>query len=98
MIQLNYEDHEDKVILTLTGHAGYAPKGEDILCGCISGMYQMLLVGLEMYSDEVEITDAGFILKDRTPETISLIATFLASMRILKRQYTENIEIKERYF
>lgn len=38
MINVNYEIKKGKAALSVSGHAGFAPKGQDIVCAAVSGL------------------------------------------------------------
>ena len=42
MIQVRVREHK----LTVSGHAGYAPKGQDIVCAAVSSLTLTLILGL----------------------------------------------------
>lgn len=49
---------------TVTGHAGYAPSGEDIVCAAVSVLTQTALLGLNDYlhsKPQWKIDDQGFL-------------------------------------
>ncbi len=42
MIKIHVREREDSSVITVQGHANYAPKGSDIVCSAISTLYQTL--------------------------------------------------------
>lgn len=40
MIKINVMEGESSCSIIVKGHAGYAPKGKDVLCAAISTLYQ----------------------------------------------------------
>lgn len=42
MIKVNVRQREDSCVITIQGHARFAPKGQDIVCSAISTLYQTL--------------------------------------------------------
>ena len=54
MIRASYRVEGDTHSLTVTGHAGYAEKGSDIVCAGASALVQALLGFVEEYPCEIE--------------------------------------------
>ena len=54
MIQVEYLREESLHRLTLTGHAGHARHGDDIVCAGVSATVYNLLGWLENHGDELE--------------------------------------------
>ena len=59
MIQVTYNEVNDTMILRAEGHAGYAPKGQDIVCAAVSVLMQTLA-----YSVDADNTGNTFELPD----------------------------------
>lgn len=45
MIQITKTRDQKKIILTFSGHAGYAEQGKDIVCSAVSALYYALISG-----------------------------------------------------
>lgn len=54
MIRAHYCKDCDSHSLTITGHAGYAEEGRDIVCAAVSATVYNLLGYLEYHGDEVD--------------------------------------------
>ena len=90
---------------TLSGHAGYAEAGEDIVCAAVSALAQSTLNGLQsvirvpvMY----DIDDQAALLEARlTPEADEaqvaqaqiLLKTLLEGLQAIERSYPRNVRI-----
>ena len=48
MIQITYNEVGDVMILRAEGHAGFAPKGQDIVCAAVSTLMQTLAYSLDV--------------------------------------------------
>jgi uncharacterized protein len=82
---------KDKLIgLLITGHAGYAPKGSDIVCAGISAIVQTAAIGCRNYDPKTEITSQNggfvFVCKDK-PITRAIIKTAILGLEQMKEQY-----------
>ena len=53
MIMVRYENDGVMCALSLDGHAGYAPSGDDIVCAGVSGITYALLGYLEGHREEL---------------------------------------------
>ncbi len=91
--------NEDEFGLIISGHAGFLKKGSDIICSAVSGMAQMIEVGLKMLSLSHEmVKDDGEIkinpLKNK--EIAFLIKSFYISCKKLETEYSKYIKTKEK--
>lgn len=90
----------------VSGHAGAAPYGEDIVCAAVSALAQTTLIGLEEHlglKPRVTLDDDGLL--DVTLPSIpdgrlkqgsaDLIETMLLGLESLARSYPESIEIEQ---
>jgi uncharacterized protein YsxB (DUF464 family) len=88
--------------ITIKGHAGYAPIGQDIVCAAVSALVQTFLVSVEeLTADEITAhrNEQGQI------ETIQyrklsegaqlLLASFFVGIRMIADSYPSNIELSE---
>ena len=93
MIVVTISDDEVK----LEGHAGYAPRGYDIVCEAVSILTQTLAVSL---SDEtITAIKPGFFSVDRTQATQNdeiLINAFINGLRLLAGYYKDHIQITKK--
>ena len=91
MIDIAYD--KDKAI-TITGHAGYAPKGQDIVCAAVSTAYHVLtaLPGIG-YCDKDDKCKAWAIIDDESVRTwINTIADVLKRIAL---SYPDHIRYVE---
>ena len=72
---------QDGFNITATGHAGYAPKGEDIVCSAVSAIIGTLARALEEGSELLE--DKTIKLKDGDSELDC----------VPKEEYTVNVQM-----
>lgn len=94
------ERYADRI--TINGHAGYAPHGQDIVCAAVSALVQTFLASVdELTHDEITArrNEQGQI------ETIQyrklsegaqlLMASFFVGIRMIADSYPSNIELTE---
>ncbi len=54
MTQIIYRTDEDSFVVKISGHAGYAEKGSDIVCASISSLAQTLALSIMDTTDKVD--------------------------------------------
>lgn len=89
MIQVIYNEVEDAMILRAEGHAGYAPKGQDIVCAAVSVLMQTLAcsVGTCMGND-----GKGFsVVCKKSNDNIAKFELVTDGLVLLQREYPENV-------
>lgn len=88
---------------TVEGHAGWAPRGKDIVCAGVSALTQAVLLGLEEYlalNPEVKVKE-GFLhcrlsgAEQKVPEAQAILATMELGLRAMAREYPRSIKIEE---
>lgn len=96
MIRVNYYPQEPRLLVS--GHAGYAPLGEDIVCAGISALY----CTLRMHEGVVEVQGryppmeerrcALCAEADRWQELKPLFDMIAMGMRDIAQRYPEHVE------
>lgn len=94
MISCRYTDRGAQSYLTITGHAGYAPRGYDIVCAGVSALYESLLHGLGKYEPGFIPADDGFTLLHPSGIGKAFIENFLDCVKDLETQYPDHIELE----
>ncbi len=91
MITAVYVKAPDVVGLSIQGHAGAAPRGQDIVCAAVSGIVESLRLYISRFP-ECSANDDGDVL------TLAAPATFLQSfdaasmgLMALSEQFPENV-------
>lgn len=98
MIEVSCTCTDRGMAVSVTGHAGYAESGNDIVCAAVSGMAQMMeygIAGLLGFSDKIRKAK-GELLIDTVDgkEAVVLIKSFYDCCTILEQQYPEHIKTK----
>lgn len=86
MIRAVYE--REGPVLTLSGHALHAPKGEDIVCAAASILAYTLIEG---GAEAEELADGSLRLSGEDRDAFRLIA---GGFRLLAYNYPENIRFE----
>lgn len=91
------ESRRPQIFCSITGHAYYAPKGQDIVCAGVSALYQSLELGLSNYEPEFQDASGGgceaFYVFNPSEIGNAFVDNFVESMKLLESQYPECIEI-----
>lgn len=94
MIEVNVR--EDGI--TVTGHAGYAPPGQDIVCAGISTLTQSLIKSVEnLTADRIEYEispgKVDIIYGDLSEKASTLVDSFFIGICMIADEYPEYIRI-----
>ncbi len=89
----------DMAGITVEGHAGYAPKGYDIVCAAISVLFQSLGESIkELTEDDIHVKKAdGYMridYKDLSEQGKLLIDSFFIGINGVAEAYPEYLIIK----
>ena len=109
MIKVTFYTHNEKYVkLVSKGHAGFAERGEDIVCSAISSITQSLALGilkvLNLYA-EYKIDEESGYLELRLPEIKDeivlgqaqvLFKTCHEALNDFQIGYPSNIKVEER--
>lgn len=85
--------------ITVTGHAGYAPPGEDVVCAGISVLTQNLIKSIEDLTEDkieydIEPGRSRMIYKNLSEKSKTLVDSFFIGICGLAEAYPENVTIK----
>lgn len=98
MIRAVFE--KEGTAFTLSGHAGYADAGADIVCAAVSAMANLVCNAAEAFGAQAEIhaeEEGGrlsYRLTNRCKEAERLLAVFREELRQLESQYPENVRLQ----
>ncbi|WP_338824958.1 hypothetical protein MHOCP_05220 [Moorella humiferrea] len=94
--------------LTVTGHAGFRPKGEDIVCAAVSALAQTAVLSLrEQLEEEPVVTLREGFLECRLAQGLSpagrkkaqiILKTIAAGLRAIAEDYGDYVAIEYRRF
>lgn len=87
--------------ITITGHAGYAPIGKDIVCASVSILVQNLVNSIcELTEEQIEYEhDGGFvrIIHRNLSEGASLLVdSFLLGVETIAENYPQYVRVVEK--
>jgi len=105
-----FRRRSDRAIVgfSASGHAGYAPHGEDIVCAAISALTTVIVLGLEerlQLSPEVNMDEEGGLLECRLDldaldermrlRSQDLLETLSLGLAEIQKEYPEFLKVKE---
>ena len=99
MIRATFE--HDFSGFSLSGHAGYAEAGEDIVCAAVSAMTKLTVNGAEALGAAGEVSaDSGeayvsYRLRKPCAEAAKLLSAFYEELRQLQDQYPEFVRVQK---
>lgn len=101
MIIARFKEQNNKYYLSVTGHAGYADKGQDIICAYTSGIViaavnEMQEYGAEITDDEIISTSFIAVQTSQSPIDFHLFRLFkmlLDNLQQIEQQYPDNIKV-----
>ena len=97
MIKVVYNDNFKN--LKITGHAGYADKGKDIVCASASSIILSSINLAIEFNKDVKYTDdlnKIEIINNTNDENVTKVfSNMIVSLEELERQYPDNIKISK---
>ena len=86
--------------ITIKGHAGYAPSGEDIVCAGVSTLAQTLIASIEALTEDAiqyDIQPGWLELKfgKLSASAKLLIASFFVGIEMIADNYPDNVTLTE---
>lgn len=93
MITIIYDEKEHDMILQASGHAGYAPKGQDIVCAAVSCLMQTLAYSVDG-GTATRDPDGDNVLRVQAAQSFDTLAKFelvTDGLMLLAQQYPENV-------
>ena len=80
--------------LTVEGHAGYAPKGQDIVCAAVSALVYALIGTLEETENVAEVVLRPGYATVETKEKTAAFDLVRCGLTQLAEKYPEFIQVK----
>ena len=101
MIEVNYTQSGCEGCIKITGHAGYAEPGKDIVCAAVSTLAQTLAVSLGKLTPDSVVYDLEPGHMEIYHGTLSdrgkyLIKSFFIGVKMVAEQYPDYVKVEER--
>lgn len=89
-----YEDH-DEISLEIKGHAGFAKKGEDLVCAAVSTLGQTLVIYLNIDNDKFDysIRDGYLWCYAKGSNAKTALHVIMAGLHTLAENYPDHVSI-----
>ena len=86
--------------ITITGHANYAPIGQDIVCSAVSTLTQVFIASVEKFTTDNLKCDIGagnavIRYKNLTKDARLLLGSFLFGLKLIAKNYPNNVKLTE---
>lgn len=95
MITIIYDEKGKDMSLQASGHAGYAPKGQNIVCAAVSTLMQSLAYSVD--SGTVTCDPGGDnilrVQANRSLDTLAKFELVIDGLYLLAQQYPENVQL-----
>lgn len=87
--------------ITIDGHAGYAPTGQDIVCAGVSTLAQTLIEAIErLTEDEISyVISPGTVdieYRNLSAGAQLLVDSFFIGVQMIANEYPANVRIEDR--
>lgn len=84
--------------ITLTGHAGYASSGHDIVCSAVSCLFQNMVASIEALTDDeieydIKSGCSRMIYENLSDTSKTLVDSFFIGICGVAEAYPENVTI-----
>lgn len=84
--------------LRVSGHAGYAERGKDIVCEAVTSQVQTLTASIEQLAHDKPafLLSSGFYelsLEELGDKSLFLVSAFMVGMRLLQDGYPEHVKV-----
>lgn len=94
MIEINHENGR----ITISGHAGYAENGKDIVCAAVSALTETFIASVEeLTADELKaVTEPGNAIieyKELSKRATVLLSSFFIGLNMIAATYPDHIKI-----
>ncbi len=98
MIKVQIIKEDDKVMLSVKGHAGYADKGEDIVCAGVSAIIFGLMNALDEKIAKIKVDENDITIKilKEDLKTSHYMELAILQLRTMEESYGQFIKIQER--
>ena len=91
MITVSVTDYGEKIAVEVTGHAGYAEHGSDIVCAGVTA----LVMGLNLYAiKNTAQLDSGYYNAEFDKRNNQAIDMFINGIREIERLYPDYCELR----
>ena len=84
--------------LRVSGHAGYAERGKDIVCEAVTSQVQTLTASIEQLAHEKPVFSLSrgfydFFLEELGDKSLFFVGAFMVGMRLLQDGYPEHVKV-----
>lgn len=94
--EFTFSEGNPVIHIIMSGHAGYAPIGEDIVCAAVSALWHTLIESLNNLTVSQNLIDMNIdtISIIDTSESKLLVNSFLIGMTAIANSYPNNVSVE----
>jgi uncharacterized protein YsxB (DUF464 family) len=86
--------------IDITGHANYAPIGQDIVCSAVSALTQVFIASVDKLTTDnlkcdIKAGKAVILYKNLTKDAQLLLSSFLFGLKLIAEQYPNNVKLTD---
>lgn len=93
MIDIKVKYEKSDITLDFNGHAGYAPKGGDIVCAGVSALYCTLILALLSSGEKIYTYDRAVAVSSPSKAALAIIDTILVGIKGIQRSYPDYVNL-----
>lgn len=98
MIKISKKQNSKIIEILAEGHAGYAKRGQDIVCAGVSALMDALGDALIEHSERSEVTETDgrsfLVVKEPTDTDRLIVDVFMAGLEAIARSYPEYVRVE----
>lgn len=84
--------------IRITGHAGYAPLGYDIICSAVSTLFTNLINSIDEFTDgqidyEMKSGDSYIVYRNESEGMSLLVRSFLLGVSVIAEAYPAYVQV-----
>ena len=99
MINIHVREREDSSVVTIQGHAKFAPKGQDIVCSAISTLYyslhRFILTDTTAHIESIQAknNENTLTITDMENDAKTALNYFIQGCEMVSDSYPANVQI-----
>lgn len=96
MITIKVQRREGFARIELSGHAGYAPSGKDIVCASVSSVYFTLINTLEEFDKDYFLKEEDpFVVMSETESSMPYFDMAIIGLKCISQTFEDYVSVVE---
>lgn len=85
-------------LITINGHANYAPPGQDIVCAAVSALTQVFIASVEELTEDTiqcVVADGNAVIRygNLSEKARTLLSSFFIGLQMIADEYPDNVQM-----